>query len=285
MAVRFFGQYLLENGVIDAKQLLAALSHQEKTNLKFGDTAISLGLLTQEQLASIFALQRAKDLKTGEAAIQLGFLTEGQVDQVLRAQKNSHVMIGEALVSTGALSKDSLERHLAAFKLDQEPYKVAEGIPENKDPSGVGRPAVDLGMKFLLRLANFSMKLVTVKTGALEEPTLPTYTARVGFTGDTDGEIGLRASTSICARIASAMLGEPVSPDNAAVVLDATSEFLNVVGGNLAAAVARQGKKLELAAPRHGEMPAPVGQQHMLIARLGAPEGEIELIVLTGRAE
>lgn len=284
MAVRFFGQYLLENGVIDAKQLLAAISYQEKTNLKFGDTAISLGLLTQEQLASIFALQRTKDLKTGEACIELGFLKEEQIDQVLRAQKNSHVMIGEALVSTGALAKEQLERHLAAFKIDQEPYRVSEGIDEKKDPSGIARPAADLALKFLLRLANFNMKLVGVEIGALAEPALPTYTARVAFTGDTEGEIALRASTSICARIASAMLGEPVSPENAPVVLDATSEFLNVVGGNLSAAVARTGKKLELASPRHGELSAPVGSQHMLVAKLGAPEGEIEFVVITGKA-
>lgn len=283
MAVRFFGQYLLENGVIDPKQLLAAISYQEKTNLKFGDTAISLGLLTQEQLASIFALQRTKDLKTGEAATELGFLSEAQIDQVLRAQKNSHVMIGEALVSTGALNKEQLERHLAAFKIDQEPYRVAEGIAEAKDPSGIGRPAADLALKFLLRLANFNMKLVGVKIGPLEDPGVETYTARVGFTGDTEGEIALRASTSICARIASAMLGEPVSPDNAPVVLDATSEFLNVVGGNLSAAVARSGKKLELAAPGAGELTAPSGGQHMLVAKLGAPEGEIDFVVLTGR--
>ena len=283
MAVRFFGQYLLENGVIDPKQLLAAISFQEKTNLKFGDTAIALGLLTQEQLASIFALQRTKDLKTGEAAIELGFLKDAQIDQVLRAQKNSHVMIGEALVSTGALGKEQLERHLAAFKIDQEPYRIAEGIAEAKDPSGIGRPAADLALKFLLRLANLNMKLAGVTIGPLEEPALATYTARVGFTGDVDGEIALRASTSICARIASAMLGEPVSPDNAAVVLDATSEFLNVVGGNLSAAVARSGKKLELSTPGHGELKAPVGGQHMLVARFGAPEGEIDFVVLTGR--
>lgn len=282
MAVRFFGQYLLENGVIDAKQLLAAISYQEKTNLKFGDSAISLGLLTQEQLASIFALQRTKDLKTGEAAVELGFLSQDQVDQVLRAQKNSHVMIGEALVSTGALGKEQLERHLAAFKIDQEPYRVVEGIPESKDPTGIGRPAVDLALKFLLRLANFNMKLVNVKNGALDEPTLATYTARVGFTGDTEGEIALRASTSICARIASSMLGEPISPDDTATVLDATSEFLNVVGGNLSAAVARAGKKLELTAPKNGELPAPSAKQTQLIARFGAPEGEIDFVVVIG---
>ena len=281
MAVRFFGQYLLENSVIDAKQLLAAISHQEKTNLKFGDMAIQLGLLDEEKLAKIFALQRTEDLRTGEAAIKLGYLTQDQVDQVLRAQQNGHIMIGEALIQTGALDRTTLERHLSAFKLEQEQFKTTEAVPADQDPTGVGRPAVDLAMKFLLRLANFSMKLIETRVGALEEAQVPTYTARVGFTGDVKGEIALRASQSLCARIASAMLSEPVAPDNAATVLDATSEFLNVVGGNLSAAAARNGKKIELAAPKSGELPPPGKGQHMLVAKLGAPEGEIDFIVVT----
>ena len=100
---------------------------------------------------------------------------------------------------------------------------------------------------------------------------------------DESGEIALRASHSICARIASSMLGEPVAPDNAATVLDAVAEFLNVVGGNLSAAAARMGKKLELSAPKAGGLPPPTTEQHMIIARLGAPEGEIEFVVLTSR--
>ncbi len=281
MAVRFFGQYLLENGVIDAKQLLAAISHQEKTNLKFGDMAIQLGLIDEDKLAQIFALQRTEDLRTGEAAIKLGYLTQEQVDQVLRAQQNNHIMIGEALVQTGAMDRTLLDRQLAAFKLEQDQFKTSDTVPASQDPSGIARPAVDLAMKFLLRLANFSMKLTDTRVGELNEAPIPTYTARVGFTGDVKGEIALRAGQSICARIASAMLGEPVAPDNAATVLDATSEFLNVVGGNLSAASARIGKKIELAAPKNGELPPPAKGQHMLIATLGAPEGEVDFVVVT----
>jgi hypothetical protein len=35
MSIRFFGQFLLESGVIGAEELLLALAHQEKQNLKF----------------------------------------------------------------------------------------------------------------------------------------------------------------------------------------------------------------------------------------------------------
>jgi len=278
MAVRFFGQFLLENGVINAQQLLAATSFQEKMNLKFGDTAIQLGLLDKDRLAKIFALQRSEDIKTGEAGIKLGFLKEAQVDQVLRAQKNSHVMIGAALVKTGALTEAQLSEQLQAFKKDQDAYQLSTGLPQQKDATGLAAPAIDLTVKLLMRLANLQVKLLDVRYSLAKAGGGTTYTARVAFTGDREGEIALRASDRVCAQIASAMLGEPVAPDAKSVILDATSEFLNIVGGNLSAVGARQGKKVELSTPRSGDVPT--DGRNIVVARLGTPDGDIEFIVV-----
>jgi CheY-specific phosphatase CheX len=279
MSVRFFGQFLLENGVINSQQLLAAITYQDKMNLKFGETAIRLDLLDKARLEKILALQRKQDIKTGEAAVKLGFLTASQVDQILRAQKNSHVMIGEALVKSGALTEAELSEQLQAFKKDQETYQICNGLPRQKDPTGLAAPAVDLIMKFLGRLANLQVKLLDIRY------TLPTteggtvHTVRLPFAGDHEGEIALRASEHVCAQIASAMLGEPITPDARAIVLDATREFLNVVGGNLAAFAARQGRRVDLAPPCSGDVPTD-GRQ-LVVARIGTPNGDIDLIVAT----
>src|SRR5207244_11590231 len=155
----------------------------------------------------IFAMQRSEDLRSGEAAVKLGLLTTNQVEQVLRAQKNSHVMIGEALVKTAALTAAALTQQLEAFKKDQEVYEVGAGVPAAKDPTGLASPAVDLAMKFLMRLANFSIKLIGYESSLPPVKGVTTCTARVGFTGDVAGEIALRASDRICARIAAARLG------------------------------------------------------------------------------
>lgn len=279
MAVRFFGQFLLENSVINSQQLLAALAYQDKMNLKFGDTAIQLRLLDKARLEQIFALQRKEDIKTGEAGIKLGFLTQLQVDQVLRAQKNSHVMIGGALVKTGALTDAQLSEQLEAFKKDQDSYQVCSGLPRQKDATGLAAPAIDLTLKFLVRLANLQVKLVDIRYSIGKPRDTAWHTIRLPFSGDHDGEISLRASNRVCAQIASAMLGEPVPPDAKAVILDATSEFLNVVGGNLAAVGARQGKKVELSTPRSGEVP--VDGRDVVVALIETPDGEIECTVAT----
>jgi CheY-specific phosphatase CheX len=280
MPIRFFGQFLLENGAINAEQLLAAISYQEKTNLKFGDTAIQLGLLDKDKREKIFSLQRTADLQTGEAGIKLGFLTPAQVDQVLRAQKNSHVMIGEALVKTGALSDAQLSEQLQVFKKDQDIYQLSSGLPRQKDPTGLAAPAIDLAVKFLVRLANLQVKLLDIRYSLAKAGDGTSYTARVAFTGDHEGEIALRARDHLCAQIASGLLGEPVAPDATSVILDATSEFLNVVVGNLAAVGARQGKKVELSTPRSGDVPT--DGRNVVVARIGTPEGDIEFIFVIG---
>jgi CheY-specific phosphatase CheX len=279
MAVRFFGQFLLENGVINAQQLLAAIEFQEKMNLKFGDTAIQLRFLDKARLEQIFDLQRKEDIKTGEAGIKLGFLTESQVDQVLRAQKNSHVMIGGALVKTGALAEAQLSEQLQAFKKDQETYQVCSGLPGQKDSTGLAAPAIDLTLKLLVRLANLQVKLLDIRYSLAKTSGGTTYTTRVPFTGNHDGEIALRGSDRVCAQIASAMLGEPVPPDAKTLILDANSEFLNVVGGNLAALGARRGKKVELSTPRSGDVPT--DGREVVVARIGTPDGDLEFIITT----
>jgi CheY-specific phosphatase CheX len=189
-------------------------------------------------------------------------------------------MIGKALVETGALTDAQLSEQLQAFKKDQEAYQLYSGLPQQKDSTGLAAPAIDLAVKLLMRLANLQVKLLDVRYSLAKTGGGTTYTARVAFTGDHEGEIALRASDRVCAQIASAMLDEPVTPDAKSMILDATCEFLNVVGGNLAAIGARQGKKVELSTPRSGDVPT--DGREVVVARLGTPDGDIEFIIVVG---
>jgi CheY-specific phosphatase CheX len=279
MGVRFFGQFLLEQGVIHSQQLLEAIAHQEKTNRKFGETAIQLGMLDRHRLDKIIDLQRREDLKTGEAGIKLGFLTQEQVDQVLRTQENSYLMLGEALVKTGALNETQLAEQLEAFKKDQDAYRLSSGLPRQKDPTGLAAPAIDLTVKMLERLANLQTKLVDVRYTLTKPHGGSLYMVRMAFTGSHDGEIALRASDHLCAQIASVMLSGPVAVDARPEILDVLCEFLNIVGGNLAALAARQGKKVELSPPQVGEVST--AGRDVVVATLATPDGKIEFMVVS----
>ena len=281
MPVRFFGQFLLERGAVRADELLSAIEHQGRMNLKFGEMAVALELLTERHVDAVLSLQRTEDMRAGEAAMRLGYLTEAQVGLILRAQKNSHVYLGEALVATGALSQDELEIQLVAFAEDQEPHLMATGVPRELDLRGLGRPAIDLAVTFLHRLANIKVKLLGCQVGAENGPRPDTYSSSLVFSGDISGEVAVRAAAPICADIATALVGQAVSPRDRLTIQDALGEFLNVVCGNLSATVARQGTRLELASPAAAFLPSRVGQDHVLRAALGLPEGEIEFAVLT----
>jgi hypothetical protein len=280
MGVRFLGQYLLENRVITPEQLLGALAHQEKTNRKFGETAVSLGLLTEDQLGEVLALQRSEDVRTGEAAVRLGFLNAVHVDRVLRAQRNSHILIGEALVVTGAIDRDDLEEHVVRFQAEQDALKVTEQAPPGLDPSGLGAPAVDLVAKFLLRVADTQVKVAGWSSGALPARGDGALTARISFGGDVVGQVAMRAPRLICVTLAERMAGEHPGEDEEAI-LDGAREFLNVVAGNLAAAAARLGRKLDIHFPLLDDLPAPGDDEHLLVAELTSTGGPIDVALLT----
>ncbi len=47
MAVKFFGQFLVEQGIVTSEALLNAINLQDKNNLKLGEMAVAMGLITQ----------------------------------------------------------------------------------------------------------------------------------------------------------------------------------------------------------------------------------------------
>ena len=98
MAIKFFGQFLLEKGVIDKKQLLEAVEYQTKINVKLGTLAIDKGYLNYKQVEKIVDLQRKKNKFFSELALEENFLSKSQLDDLLKVQKSDRVYLGEALV-------------------------------------------------------------------------------------------------------------------------------------------------------------------------------------------
>ena len=58
MARILIGQILIEQGVIDDKQLTVALSHQRGRKLKLGEVLLEQGFATEEDIAKALAKQQ-----------------------------------------------------------------------------------------------------------------------------------------------------------------------------------------------------------------------------------
>ena len=73
MAVKFFGQFLIQKGEISVDQLREALDLMESRNRSFCDMAVEKGLLTVEQSETLKSLESNTPTTASQAAAEEGF--------------------------------------------------------------------------------------------------------------------------------------------------------------------------------------------------------------------
>lgn len=278
MSVKFFGQYLLERGVVTRAQLLEALDLQDARNLRLGDYAVRRGYLTDAQSEKINRVQLTEDKRFGEIAVEQGFLTEAQVQELLVLQQNDYLMLGEALLERGVLDRATLEKELKIFKEDQERYLTDEVIfpPGIRDPSLLSIP-IDLTAKILMRIANVTSKIGEGERS--ERPPVPRLvTVAVELCGDLEATYVLSLSKDISRKVALPMLGEDPGDDEETIV-DSVRELCNVICGNSAAKLAQLGKRVEIRPPSVIEDTLPPHDQAVLFP-LHVAEGAAEVRIL-----
>lgn len=249
MAVKFFGQFLLERGAVPRDLLLKAIELQDSINLKFGETALAIKLVTENDVKRIHDAQRSEDLMFGDMAVKLGVLSPEQIAQVLEHQQKNHLRIGEALVRLGAFGAEELSRHLEEFRADQALYATAQVVV----PSGVSHPEVweicaDLTAKMFVRVVG-----VQCRVGAcVLVDRLPggVFVGGMELTGDVSACYHLAVSDEVRNRIARAVLmEEDVAGESDEVLDDTVLEYVNIVCGNVAAKAAQRGKGVEILPP------------------------------------
>lgn len=249
MAVKFFGQFLVEKGAVSRMDLLQAIDLQEKTNLKFGEMVVEMGLMTNADVERVHLAQRNEDLHFGDMAVKLGIITEAQVQQVLTHQRNNHLYIGEALVQIGVLTKEKLDELLAAFKQDQQGY-VSEKvqIPANVPHKSIWEMVADLTYKMLTRVVGVSFR--PGPCSIVEKMQSRPVIAEMGFSGSVSARYLLSVSESTRNLVAKAILDEDSVEDEPTEVLDdSVKEFINIICGNIAAKAAQLGHTIDIAPP------------------------------------
>lgn len=118
MFTQFFGNYLLNKGLVTAAQLSDALSVQKQTRLKLGVLAINAGYMTPEQVEQVHAEQQRVDKRIGDIACDMGFLTHEQVEELLSTQGAAHLQLGQALVDSGAMNNAQFADALNSYKAE-----------------------------------------------------------------------------------------------------------------------------------------------------------------------
>ena len=249
MSIKFFGQFLLERNVIDAKSLLEAIRFQESRNMKFGEYAISKGFLEKVQVKRLHEEQKRNDMLIGQLAVKLEMVTEEQVDEILTMQKNDHVCIGEAIVVKNFVSQEIIDRELDAFREEQSVYSMGEtGVPDGlKQPEFV-RIMGDITLKMLRRIVELEAKM---DDGVLMEiePEENFAAVSVTFSGGLNYDYIIMADEEMARAITGAVIGGDASAESDDLVSDGVREFANIVCGNLLARMAQMGKNVEISIP------------------------------------
>ena len=249
---KFFGEWLVEKGVITREQLLDALDEQKRTNLKLGEHAVRLGYLTPQQVDKIRELQRKEDLQFGEAAVKLGYLTPQQVKELLRIQKSSHKLLGDILVEKGFITRDELQKYIKEFEKEQgdtTEVKLPEGIKERELIVNV----IDLTKKFLLRSYDINVKFGEYVFDAVYEPRK--WDVMIKFSGDSNLNFIFsppeKFSQVVREYIEARFSREFKEDELIELIKDAIKEFVNVVAGNAATKMERLGKGVEIGIPEN----------------------------------
>lgn len=263
MAVKFFGQFLVEQGIISRDILLKAIALQESLNKSIGDVVQELGFMKAADVTRVNQAQRSVDLRFGDLAVNMGLLTEDQMKIALKKQSESHIYIGKAIVQVGGLKEDELQRYLDEFKADQAKYATDRvEIPANIPHAELWEMMADMSYKMFTRVARLTFRPGPSQlTSRIESEHI---TAAMDFTGDVRCRYVMSASPEVQTQIAKAMLSQDsVSHEPKEVLDDTIMEFINVVCGNIAAKSAHLGKTLDILPPEildtTGGMEIPTG--------------------------
>ncbi len=145
-----FGDYLIEKGKIDRKDLDVALKLKSEKGIRLGVLAIDDGLLNELQLSAI--LNHQKEVAAaglfGEIAINMKFLTREQVNSLLEKQKEYDKVVDQILVLSGSLNNNEKEEGLRLFYdmvVSKEDLDVAHKLKTEKSLK-LGILAIDDGL-------------------------------------------------------------------------------------------------------------------------------------------
>lgn len=112
----FFGQFLLNQGVIDGKTLSRLLEASKQTRVKLGVLAINSGLMTADHVNRVNQLQGQKDKKFGEIAIEEGYLTEPELGLLLSVQESEQLRLSQTLVDENIMSMEDIDKYTRLYR-------------------------------------------------------------------------------------------------------------------------------------------------------------------------
>lgn len=247
MPPRFFGQYLLEQGVITREMLLDAMQYQKSINLPLCALAVERGYLTAAQLKTLDADNKTSDRKFMEEAVKQGMLTFQQLEELAEGKSERWLFLGEALVQRGHITLTRLQQVLKEYRDQLAPTPATANKLGDIAEKSVVAPLLDVTVDLFVHYTKQIVQVASVEHTEAE-PDSVSYVFSQEVRGDKNFHYALALPEKLTLSIASHIIGEPQTEPND-LVLDAVSEFVNVVIGNGCTRLSMQNYKVTAQPP------------------------------------
>lgn len=283
---QYFGQYLLNKGILTHIQLCEVLQREQSAKVKLGVLAVNAGLMTAAQVEDVHNLQRAKDQKFGALAIQQGYLTSGQVDQLLGSQQEGHLGQIQAIADMGYMTLTEVENALADFRKE---YGITEKHPASEDESEVVKRLADFSAAgdnanylidyvglMLRNVVRFLNETPFIFVRSEPEP-VSGWIVSQHIWGEISLSTGLFMDDQSLLEIASRFYGEKLSTVDD-LALDCVGEFLNVHNGVYSSLLSDAGLKVDLLPQFVTQMDKPFSRTDYRVT-IGTSFGIFEIVL------
>jgi len=247
VAIKFFGHYLLDEGLLSDEQLIEAIDYQAKCNLSLGELAVRENYITSAQADKINDRQRSLDKRFGEVAIELGLLSDEQIENLLAIQKKEKIFFGEILLKKDFITQEVLDSALEKFENIQklEVVQLDKKVDEI-DKDGVIKTAIAILQKLYPRIVHDYIKLADVDN--LHTFTTKGIIASQKMRGDLHLDFIIHVEDETAMEISSKFLKMEVNEVDD-MVEDVVSEFVNIILGNIAVKLSQGNTRVDLTPP------------------------------------
>ncbi|MCB9778845.1 MAG: hypothetical protein H6742_09800 [Alphaproteobacteria bacterium] len=230
----FYGDFLVQLGVIQEDQLQAALAEQREGRLRLGELAVSRGIMTADQVAQVRQVQRGheseqEELRFGELAVALGFAAQDEFDRLHREQRAGWRRVGDILVQQGSLDEATHSSYLRDFlHLEMTRSRRLQNTLAEAPSPRVIEALVDLARRWLPRFGLTDAKVMDVRVAPRATPGVA-WTAHRSLRGG-DVEVIIFFGISQAALMALAQSTErPAKPERPDLALPALEEALETL--------------------------------------------------------
>jgi hypothetical protein len=252
---QYFGNYLLNKGLLSTEQLCDVLAYERSVRTKLGILAIDAGFMTAAQVEEVHQLQHTMDKKFGEIAIDKGYLASSRLEDLLDSQNTKRLSLSQAILDRGYLNLAQLETELEAYKRDSNLTSnqlealhssifevIVRTFIDLSTAKGNPEPLYDYTALMLRNILRFLGDEPVIDTDA---PPVRGWLISQEMTGGINLFTGLVLDDALLLELATRFSGEQLDTVDE-LAKDSLAEFLNETNGIFTVNMSDRGIELDL---------------------------------------